>query len=123
MLRSTFDQLFAVVSRQLVECRPCYGPYHPTTATPRPLKLFRRYTSVGAEKRELRPSSERERAKFIAMPFSFSSQLKIWSFHFVVVQRRQRKLQKSVMHVQSCCFAHKRYCVLDVPIAVAVVVL
>ena len=66
---------------------------------------------------------QRERAKFIAMPFLFSSQLKIWSFHFVVVQRRQRNLQKSAMQVQSCCFAHISYCVLDVPTAVAVVIL
>ena len=27
-------------------------------------------------------------------------------FHVVVVQRRQRNVQKSVMHVQSCCFAN-----------------
>ena len=27
-------------------------------------------------------------------------------FHAVVVQRRQRNVQKSVMHVQSCCFAN-----------------
>ena len=25
-------------------------------------------------------------------------------FHVVVVQRRQSNVQKSVMHVQSCCF-------------------
>ena len=30
----------------------------------------------------------------------------IWHFHVVVVQRRQRNVQKSVMHVQSCCFAN-----------------
>ena len=28
-------------------------------------------------------------------------------FHFVVVQRRQRNVQKSVMHVQSCFFANQ----------------
>ena len=27
------------------------------------------------------------------------------------------------MHVQSICFVHKTYCVLDVPVAVAVVVI
>ena len=27
------------------------------------------------------------------------------NFHVVVVQRRERNVQKSVMHVQSCCFA------------------
>ena len=30
----------------------------------------------------------------------------IRKFHVVVVQRRQRNVQKSMMHVQSCCFAH-----------------
>ena len=33
-------------------------------------------------------------------------QLNIWSFHVVVAQGRQRNVQKSVMHVQSCCFAN-----------------
>ena len=27
-------------------------------------------------------------------------------FHVVVVQKQQRNVQKSVMHVQSCCFAY-----------------
>ena len=27
-------------------------------------------------------------------------------FHVVVVQKRQRQVQKSVIHVQSCCFAY-----------------
>ena len=47
-----------------------------------------------------------EMAEFIALPFPFSSKLKIWSFHVVVVQGQQRNVQKSVMHVQSCSFAH-----------------
>ena len=33
----------------------------------------------------------------------------IKQFHVVVVQRRQRNGQKSVMHVQSCCFAYLNY--------------
>ena len=28
-------------------------------------------------------------------------------FHVVVVQKQQRNVQKSVMHVQSCCFAYE----------------
>ena len=31
-------------------------------------------------------------------------------FHVVVVQWQQRNVQKSVMHVQSCCFAYYRWC-------------
>ena len=29
--------------------------------------------------------------------------------------------KKSVMHVQSCCFAHKTYCFFDVLVAVRVI--
>ena len=43
---------------------------------------------------------EREKEKFIALPFPLSSPLKMGSFHVVVVQGRQRNVQKSVMHVQ-----------------------
>ena len=54
---------------------------------------------------------QRETVRFIVLPFPFSSQLKIWTFHVVVVQGWQRNVQKSVMPVQSYCFAHKTYCV------------
>ena len=37
--------------------------------------------------------------------FTFSTKREIKHFH-VVVQWRQRNIQKSVMHVQSCCFAN-----------------
>ena len=32
-----------------------------------------------------------------------------WQFHIVVVQKRQRNVQKSVIHVQSCWFAFWSY--------------
>ena len=57
-------------------------------------------------KRGERARVQTEMVEFIALPFPFSSKLKIWSFHVVVMQGRQRNVQKSVMHVQSCCFAH-----------------
>ena len=34
-----------------------------------------------------------------------STKREIRQFHVVVVQRRKRNVQRSVMHVQSCCFA------------------
>ena len=37
--------------------------------------------------------------------FTFSTKREINYFHVVVVQWRQRNVQKNVMHVQSCCFA------------------
>ena len=46
-----------------------------------------------------------EMVEFIALPFPSSKTLKILSFHFVVVQGRKINVQKSVMHVQSCCLA------------------
>ena len=50
-------------------------------------------------------SSERE-IKFRRCPFTFSIKHQIKHFHVVVVQKRQRNVQKSVMHVQSCFFAY-----------------
>ena len=44
-------------------------------------------------------------ANCLAVPV-LKKNLKIWSFHVVVVQRRQRNVQKSVVHVQRCCFAN-----------------
>ena len=41
-------------------------------------------------------------------------------FHVVVVQNGQRNVQKGVMHVQSCCFTYKTYCLFDVLVAVRV---
>ena len=70
---------------------------------------------------EPRPSSEREsKISHLAVPVLKSTQN-------LVISRRSwagtaKKYTKSVMHVQSCCFAHKNYSVLDVPVALAVVV-
>ena len=33
----------------------------------------------------------------------------------------QRNVQKSVVHVQSCCFANQTYCLFDVLVTVCVV--
>ena len=52
------------------------------------------------------PHSSLEREKEIRRPLFMSSiKLAIRHFHVVVVQGRWRNVQKSVMHVQSCCFA------------------
>ena len=53
-----------------------------------------------------RAEAKTEMVEFIALPFLFSSELEISLFHVVVVQGHQRNVQKSVMRVQSCCFAH-----------------
>ena len=46
-----------------------------------------------------------EKKKKVLSLFPFSVKREIRQFHVVVVQRRQGNVQKSVMHVQSCCFA------------------
>ena len=40
------------------------------------------------------------------LAFTFSMKREIKTFHIVVVQWRQRNVQKCLMHVQSCCFAN-----------------
>ena len=39
-------------------------------------------------------------------------------FHVVVAQKRQRNVQKSVMHVQSCCFAYQPVVFSEVLVAI-----
>ena len=50
--------------------------------------------------------------------FTSSIKRQIRHFPVVVVQWRQRNAQKSVMHVQSCCFAYSSYCCFDVLVVV-----
>ena len=63
---------------------------------------------------------ERE-MKFCRCLFTFFIKREIRRFHVVVVQKRERNIQKSVMHVQSCCFAYQTYCFYGVLVAVRVV--
>ena len=65
-------------------------------------------------------SSERE-ITFRRCLFMSSIKRKIRHFHVVVVQKRERNVQKSVMHVRSCCFANKTNCFFDVLVVVRVV--
>ena len=47
---------------------------------------------------------------------------KLGTFYVVVVQRRLRNVQKSVILVQSCCLANKTYDIFAILVTVAVVV-
>ena len=49
---------------------------------------------------------EKKKKESCCLVFPSSTKREIRHFHVVVVQRRQRNVQKSVMHVQSCCFAN-----------------
>ena len=53
--------------------------------------------------------------------FTYSIKREIMHFQVVVLQKRQRNGQTSVIHVQSCCFAYKTYCFFYVLVAVRVV--
>ena len=62
----------------------------------------------------------RKRIKFRRRLFTSSIKSEIRQFHVVVVQKRQRNVSKSAMHVQSCCFAYRTpIVVFDVLVAVA----
>ena len=65
---------------------------------------FRR-TLLGVEFLKSISKSKRER-KFRSSLFTSSIKREIRHFHAVFVLWRQRNVQKSVMHVQSCCFAN-----------------
>ena len=59
-------------------------------------------------KRGSRAGVHTKMAEFIALPFPFSSQLRMWSFHVALLLGRQSNLQKCVMHIKSCCCAFWR---------------
>ena len=51
-------------------------------------------------------SKSRKRKRSRGLVFTFSTKRKSRYFHVVLLQGRQRNVQKSVMHVQSCCFGN-----------------
>ena len=48
--------------------------------------------------------------KFRRCLFTLRIKREIRHFRVVVVQKRHRNAQKSVIHVQRCCFAYQTYC-------------
>ena len=73
-------------------------------------------------KRGGRARVQTEMVEFIALPFPFSSKIKIWSFHVTLVQGRQRNIQKKRDARAELLFCSKPNAFFDVPVAVAVVV-
>ena len=71
-----------------------------------PSRLIRQMLAIFLElnSKGLHQSSGKEKESCCLL-FPSSTKREIRQFHVVVVQRRQRNVQKSVMHVQSCCFA------------------
>ena len=110
--------LFQVVFVTLETLRSDNGDVHEKVTekyTSHPFKPFRDFHKPPCHLKERnlgwnwrggpRPSSDRD-GGIKRLQFPSLKKLKIWSFQVVVVQRRQRNVQKSVMHVQSCCFAN-----------------
>ena len=62
--------------------------------------------------------------EFIALPFLFSSKLKIWSFKMVVVQGWQsfRVIQKSMMLDRVVVLFIKPVAFFDIPFAIVIIV-
>ena len=58
----------------------------------------------GVKSKRLQSSGKEEKSRCFV--FTASSKREIRHFHVVVLQRRQRNVQKSVMPMQSCCFAN-----------------
>ena len=54
-------------------------------------------------KRQHQSSGKEKESCCLLVPSSTKREIR--HFHVVVVQRRKRNVQRSVMHVQSCCFA------------------
>ena len=64
---------------------------------------------LGLNSKGLQKSSGEEKES-CSLVFPSSTKREFRHLHVVVVQRRQRKVQKNVMHVQICCFANLRPC-------------
>ena len=56
-------------------------------------------------KRLYRSSEKEEESRWLV--YTSSSKSSVRHFHVAVIQWRQRNVQKSVIHVQSCCFANR----------------
>ena len=89
----------------------------PTRSTRQILGLFGNLNS----KRLYQTSGKDKESRWLV--FTSWTKREIKHFHVVVVQRRQRNVQKSgVIHLQSCCFSNlKTYCFFAVLAAFAVV--
>ena len=94
-----------------------------------PKKLYRatlssaecKYIFLELNSKGLHQSSGKEKESFCLL-FPSSTKREIRQFHVVFVQRRQRNVQKSLMHVQSCCFACLNLLLFAALVAVVVVV-
>ena len=74
-------------------------------------------------KRSYRALVQTDILEFIALPFPFSSKLKIWSFHVIVVHTgRAKKCSKKCDARAELLFCLLNLLFFDVPVAIAVVV-
>ena len=71
-----------------------------------PYRLIRQFWPIFLELNSKRLYQSSGKEKESCLVFPSSTRREIGHFHVVVVQPRQRNVQKSVMHVRSCCFAN-----------------
>ena len=67
------------------------------------IQMLAKFFGVEFEKDCIKVQKKKKESCCLLFPSSTKRELR--PFHVVVVQRRQRNVQKSVMNVQSCCFA------------------
>ena len=67
-------------------------------------------------------SKSKKRKESRCLRLTYSTKRDNRYFHVVAVQRRQRNVEKRVMHVQSCYFSNLNLLLFAVLVAVAVVV-
>ena len=68
------------------------------------------------------PISERE-MKFCPCLFMVSMKREIRNFYDSVVQKQLRNVQKSVMHVQSCCFVLNLFIIIIILIIIIIIII
>ena len=68
-------------------------------------QILAKFLGLNPKGRYLSSPKGRENS-YVVLTCSLKRAREIRKFHVAVVQRRLRSVQKSVMHVQSCCFAN-----------------
>ena len=69
-------------------------------------KLRQKSNTRNAKRKKHYKLTELKNIRPLAIRVTFSMKREIKNIHVVVVQRRQRNVQKYLMQVQSCCFAY-----------------
>ena len=70
-------------------------------------QMLAKFSKAESERNAFKFRKRKRKRKFcVVFTYSIKQAREIRKFHVAVEQRRLRNVQKSVMHVQSCCFAN-----------------